>query len=72
MTKFFEHFREDAELWGMSCGPFPGFWIPNWPLRIGTLRSPEEDLVSLPLTVDDTARKIAELVKPFAPSSMEW
>ena len=74
VLKFFEHFREDAGLWGIVMRPLSRLLNTEVAFADRDIESARggSGFIAAHSPTDETARRITELVKPFAPSSIEW
>ena len=71
---FFKHFREDAGLWGIVMRPISRFFATEVTFADRNIELANEGagLVAVHSRSEQETAKITELMKPFAPSSMEW
>ncbi len=71
---FFKHFREDAGLWGIVMRPISRFFATEAIYADRDIQHAFEGsgFLAVHSRTEQATRKITELIKPFAPSSMEW
>jgi hypothetical protein len=71
---FFKHFREDAGLWGIVMRPLSRLLFTEATFADHDIDDANggSGFVAVHSLTDQETKKIAEIMTPFAPSSIEW
>jgi hypothetical protein len=74
VLEYFKHFREDAGVWGAIMRPISKFFGTEAAFSEHDVEQAKEryGFLAVHSSTDGETERIAQMLTPFAPSSMEW